>query len=94
MSTPPGRLETGMGELLTEQFEGNTMLQAKGDGLGEAADQPGDGRAFFRHGDEEFPWPPIRIEAHRDISFVSPDTELVSHGETLVGQVRPDGGWR
>ena len=77
ISGPARRLKSRMGEFVAEKLQGNAVLQSNGESLGEAADEARDGRTFLRHGDENLAGLVVRIQAHRNVSLVSADTELV-----------------
>src|SRR5204863_4374119 len=51
---PATGLEARVRKLFAQHLEWYAMLQRQGDGAGKTVHQPGDGRAFLRHGDEDF----------------------------------------
>src|ERR1017187_6295970 len=87
---PAAGLETHVRELVHQELERDAVLQVEADRRGERIHQPGDGRTFLRHGDEDLARLAFVVHAHRNVSFVSADRELMRDGAALVGQLAAD----
>ncbi len=90
---PAGGLEAGVGELFAEELERHAVLEAHGDGGGEAIHEAGDGGAFFGHADEDFAGAAVGVEADGDVALMPGDAEFVGDGGALGGEAVTHGAW-
>ncbi|MCW3059651.1 MAG: hypothetical protein JWQ02_1472 [Capsulimonas sp.] len=82
-----GRLEAAVDELIHQRRKRDAVLEGQGDRGGEAVHQAGDGGTLFGHADEDLAGiAGVRVQAHRNVSLVAADRELVRYGRALVGQ--------
>ena len=72
-----------MGKLLDQTFDRDAVLQGHTDGRAQRIHQASDGGAFFAHGDEQFAWLSVFVQADREVSLVSSHIEAV--GQTAAG---------
>ncbi|TXT19206.1 MAG: hypothetical protein FD138_4369 [Planctomycetota bacterium] len=74
---PAARLESAVGELLDEDLDRDTVLQAHRSERADDVHQAADRAPFFGHRDEEFARSVVLEQADRDVAVVIADAELV-----------------
>src|SRR5215468_1323798 len=82
-----GRLEARIQQLVDENLERHTVLEAEGDRKSQSVHDAGKRGTLFGHLDEDLAGPTVFVHADGDVPFVAADAELVGNRRAFYGHL-------